>query len=268
MAPPTPPPSRPSRPHLAVVPTILPRHCCRHARRSPSRGRGSQLRGQYYHRPHPFPRLPGRLVSAHRIALPWLHPDSECLPCFFSLPYSLPLSGCSPPSSSFPHRFLHVPLIVCPLPHVGHLIRFHVPAPGLARLAPGGKGGGERNWIPAGPGNLRPVRRRICFACLTRFDKLQVAGSSRGPTGAEAGRPRRSLPGTCAQGRTPLPPCVLEFAPWGRWVSKASWRTQLLAQGGPACSQRVLLGICRYLLRGICRLLSTKCKILNKLVAR
>lgn len=46
------------------------RHCCRHARRSPPRGRGSQLRGKYYHRPHPFPRLSGRLVSGHLVALP------------------------------------------------------------------------------------------------------------------------------------------------------------------------------------------------------
>lgn len=70
-APPTPPPSRPSRPHRAVAPPILPRHCCRHARRSPSRGRGSQLRGQYDRRPHPFPRLSGGLVSGHLVALPW-----------------------------------------------------------------------------------------------------------------------------------------------------------------------------------------------------
>lgn len=42
---------------------VLPRHRRRHARRSPPRGRGSQLRGQHYHRPHPFPRLSGRLVS-------------------------------------------------------------------------------------------------------------------------------------------------------------------------------------------------------------
>ena len=47
-----------------------PRHCCRHARRPPPRGRGSQLRGKYYHRPHPFPRLSGRLVSGHLVALP------------------------------------------------------------------------------------------------------------------------------------------------------------------------------------------------------
>lgn len=153
-----------------------PAHCCRHARRSPPRGRGSQLRGKYYHRPHPFPRLSGRLGK-------W-PPSSPCPS--LGLPNSgerfrFPLRSSSPLGPQLVARLLPAPVPArasrclaasrrrcggaatlrptC----TGHLIasRFSAPA-WLGWLPRWGRGrGGNKIEVPADLRNGRPVWRRV-----------------------------------------------------------------------------------------------------------
>ena len=70
----------------------------------------------------------------------------------------------------------------------------------LSRLR-GGKGGGERNWVPAGTGT--GGRCGGFVACITRFGKGCKERGRVEAAGARAGLHQGSLPGTCAQGRTP-----------------------------------------------------------------
>lgn len=152
---------------------VFPRHRCRHARRSPSRGRGSQLRGQYYHRPHPFPRLSRRLVSGHLVALPCSRVTPGLGGAFLiSSPFRPPSSSafCSPPP---PLRTVSCTCLwlsgACPASVErcwGPASALPRPArgPRVAELAPRRERGRGKKSGSRRPGNRRRMRRAGCLS--------------------------------------------------------------------------------------------------------
>lgn len=213
------PPAPPGPDHSAVAPPPVPaggcvsllrllilRHRCRHARRSPSRGRSSQFRGQYDRRPHPLPRLSGRLVSGHPGAAPCpraAHPSGG-VPATAS-PFVL--RPPAPPAATSPHRSLHVPVAARPLPRGG---------PGCPPARPGwlraGAGAGKETGFRS-PGTERRAERAlllfnsVCKLCKQLAQPGRVGTEAGGLGGHRLGLlpgpgpPPALCSGTCSRGK-------------------------------------------------------------------